>query len=269
MAKSQRLRIRELRQLYLLVGECRELGADALAWRMHMQQSLCRLLHGQLTIFTESTVVAPPGTKDWLRCDIHLDYGFGSAAERDVMNRLYENDSPMIEGSPFTPKFAANPARSLATRREVYLSDREWYRGFFYNEYIRPAYKDHALMMRLRFGPEIHLLVMQREQGEPTFELRQERLARLFVREWAKSFGTELAPRDGFSVRDLAPRLRDVLLCLLQGDSEKQAALRLGLSPHTIHDYVKMLHKRFRVQSRGELLARTRPFLRLLHDHLI
>lgn len=54
----------------------------------------------------------------------------------------------------------------------------------------------------------------------------------------------------------LSPRLRQTLDRLLAGDSEKQIAVRLRISPHTVHVYAKQLHKRFGVASRGELLAR-------------
>lgn len=56
-------------------------------------------------------------------------------------------------------------------------------------------------------------------------------------------------------MKPLPPRLKQTLTCLLAGDSEKQAARRLGLSPHTVHVYVKSLYRRFGVNSRGELLA--------------
>ena len=54
----------------------------------------------------------------------------------------------------------------------------------------------------------------------------------------------------------LAPRLRQTLERLLAGDSEKQIAARLGVSPHTVHVYVKGLYRHYGVNSRGELLAR-------------
>jgi DNA-binding NarL/FixJ family response regulator len=60
-------------------------------------------------------------------------------------------------------------------------------------------------------------------------------------------------PLDGIS---LSPRSREVLTCLLNGDSEKQIALRLRISPHTVHTYVKKLHQALGVNSRGELLSR-------------
>ena len=42
----------------------------------------------------------------------------------------------------------------------------------------------------------------------------------------------------------------------MEGDSEKQVAMRMGLSRTTVHQYVTMLYRRFDVQSRAELLAR-------------
>lgn len=54
----------------------------------------------------------------------------------------------------------------------------------------------------------------------------------------------------------LSPRMRQTLERLLAGDSEKEIAARLRLSPHTVHVYVKTLYRRFGVCSRGELFAR-------------
>jgi len=56
---------------------------------------------------------------------------------------------------------------------------------------------------------------------------------------------------------DLSRRLRQTLDALITtGDSEKQIADRLGISPHTAHQYVKTLFRRFGVNSRAELMAK-------------
>jgi DNA-binding CsgD family transcriptional regulator len=47
-----------------------------------------------------------------------------------------------------------------------------------------------------------------------------------------------------------------VLRCLLEGDGDKQIAARLGLTRHTMNQYVKTIFRHFGVQSRAELLAR-------------
>jgi DNA-binding CsgD family transcriptional regulator len=47
-----------------------------------------------------------------------------------------------------------------------------------------------------------------------------------------------------------------VLDRLLRGHTEKQISAALRLSPHTVHQYVKLIYKRLGVHSRGQLLAR-------------
>ena len=53
----------------------------------------------------------------------------------------------------------------------------------------------------------------------------------------------------------LSPRARQTLSLLLEGAGEKQVAAKLGLSPHTVHVYVKELYRKHRVCSRAELLV--------------
>lgn len=54
----------------------------------------------------------------------------------------------------------------------------------------------------------------------------------------------------------LPPRLRRTLERLLAGESEKTAARAMGISHHTVHEYVKQIYKHFGVNSRGELMAK-------------
>ncbi len=65
---------------------------------------------------------------------------------------------------------------------------------------------------------------------------------------------------DPSSPTRLPPRVQETLACLLEEDGEKQAAARLGLSPATVHQYVKVLYRHYRVASRAELLARVLRF---------
>src|SRR5665213_4267203 len=53
----------------------------------------------------------------------------------------------------------------------------------------------------------------------------------------------------------LPPRVRQTLARLLAGDSEKQIAIHLQVSQHTVHVYVKTIYRSFDVNSRGELLS--------------
>ena len=53
----------------------------------------------------------------------------------------------------------------------------------------------------------------------------------------------------------VALRYRRVLERLLTGQSEKEVASCLGLSRHTVHEYVKRIYKQLGVSSRAELMA--------------
>jgi DNA-binding NarL/FixJ family response regulator len=55
--------------------------------------------------------------------------------------------------------------------------------------------------------------------------------------------------------KQLSPRLRETLDCLLSGSSEKTIAKDLSLSPHTVHGYVKLIYRHFKVKSRAQLLS--------------
>lgn len=67
---------------------------------------------------------------------------------------------------------------------------------------------------------------------------------------------SDLAVPDDYQVRELSPRQKQVLWMLCSGDGEQQIATRLGISLHTVHDYVKALHKHFGVSSRAELIVK-------------
>jgi DNA-binding CsgD family transcriptional regulator len=68
-------------------------------------------------------------------------------------------------------------------------------------------------------------------------------------------FATPVASLPTNAAADLAPRHQKVLSHLLAGGSEKALADQLGLSRHTIHEYVRAIYRKFNVNSRSELMA--------------
>ena len=54
----------------------------------------------------------------------------------------------------------------------------------------------------------------------------------------------------------LRPRHRQTLDWLLTGASEKEIAAALGLSVHTVHQYIKAIYRSHKVRSRAQLMAR-------------
>ena len=79
---------------------------------------------------------------------------------------------------------------------------------------------------------------------------------RRLVAELCKLLGAQFSDGVAPHASGLSPRMRQTLELLVRGDSERQIALKLKISPHTVHVYVKQLYKRFNASSRGELLSR-------------
>ena len=73
-----------------------------------------------------------------------------------------------------------------------------------------------------------------------------------------RSMLEEMAPRKlSFDLtQGFSKRMTETLQLLLAGDSEKEVAAKLNLSPHTVHIHVKKLYKRLDVSSRAELMAK-------------
>ena len=98
--------------------------------------------------------------------------------------------------------------------------------------------------------------VLLRKPGSPPFDARAARLSHLI---WAEAHPLHTLGLDATladTLAPLSPRARQVLALLVDGQSVKQVAYQLGLSPHTVNDHCKAIHRRFGVNSRGELLRR-------------
>jgi DNA-binding CsgD family transcriptional regulator len=105
-------------------------------------------------------------------------------------------------------------------------------------------------LYRVRGTGHWEALALFRALGRSPFNCLDVAKIRLFHEEIGRLWDRQ-APR----LTPLRPRLEEILRALMVGLSEKEIAADLGLSQHTVHDYIKALHKTYRVRSRGELLA--------------
>jgi DNA-binding CsgD family transcriptional regulator len=252
MGKSQRPSLHELRDIYLLVGECCEVGADPLAWCRRMHDGLADVLKLQVGVYMMGP--APAFMREPDPSDVAMAWGWPSASSE----RLYLEylSTKQMTRDPAAARMAQIRSPWVTRRRCEVLDDRDWYRSVAFNEWHRRSGVDDHLMSVGPVGPErILLLSLWRTVGDRRFQAREATLARLFHREIALLLGRKLAPFSRGPAEGLPPRVRQVLALLVEGLSEKQVARELAISPHTVHDYTKRLHQHFRVASRGELLA--------------
>lgn len=253
--ESIRVRAQDLRAVYLLVGECCELGADPLVWRRHMLQRLNEFFGAAASVDIEATFdPASPGVGATPQLAMTVDHL--GASEREFLVRCLQ-EMP-LEANPLGMSVASRrPAGgAVAAVRREHVADSHWRRCPFLTDYFAPLGWDDMMIAMVDVPGGFRCCNFARERRSGNFPLRAARMLELFVGELARIPATRLAPLSGGSLLELPPRLRDVLVAMTHGDNEKQIAVRLGISRNTVHEYVRRLFARFGVSSRGQLLVR-------------
>jgi DNA-binding CsgD family transcriptional regulator len=247
------LSLREVRAAFRLVGECRELGADVVEWRRHLIAGLCRLTGAQVGLIGELDY-SPDA---WLK-PLHIeDVGWACPADRRrVLEQFLVSD---VYGRDLSALrfFGILPIKLRTIHRGQIISDAEWTGSAVFNDFVRLGGLDLGILSQQTSsrGEHTNSVILYPSFGAARLPERSRRLVHLAQQELGPLLGTALAAARDPGWSNLPPRWRQTLDCLLEGDSEKQAALRLGISQLTIHEYVRGLYQHFGVSSRGELLA--------------
>jgi DNA-binding CsgD family transcriptional regulator len=257
MSESGSLRSCDVRAILQLVGECRELGDDGVVWRAHLIETLGHLVDADLGSAGEmqgcrSLAVRDLGVIHWVRGGLinpalidaaMIEFRRDPACAPTILEYLRRNP---LEGG-------------LCLMRKELLDDRAWYASRDYQLIQQSCGLDHILWC---FRPiseaetdENSGIILTRAAGKRNFSARDRLLVREVHAVLAPLIGGPLRRFRDPSPRDLAPRARQVLACLLEGDGDKQVASRLALSVHTVNQYTKHIFRHFGVQSRAELLA--------------
>jgi DNA-binding CsgD family transcriptional regulator len=252
MAEPGHLRLEDVRAALRLVGECRDLGYDPALWMRHAFEGLCRLVGARVVLGGEGHWDRPTGPLTPISSAL---VGLSGTVERDFVSRIRAGG---LRADVITERLQVTPGRHLTRARRQLLPDPAWYGSSQYIDYHRPAGIDHCAASVLELpGGRALMTGAHRSVGERDFSARELLLVHLFHDELGRLIGPVLvSAEDALSPTRLPPRVRETLGCLLEGDGEKQAAARMGLSRATVHQYVKALYRHYRVASRAELLAR-------------
>jgi len=261
--KSSRLGEEDFRAVYRLIGECRELGDDPVIWLQHFYAGLARLIGADVVMGGEMGGVPfgpmrTLGVTDW---GFDLNRGFD---RKGWLAALAWFDADPLAHPVFRSVIEQLHHRSSVTMpRQQLLEDRLWYPSRAFNEVNRLMGTDAVIESFLPIAEtsdgknrDMSGIVICRALGRRQFQDREVRLASFLHEEITPLIGRSLARFEEPSASMLAPRVRQVLRCLLEGDGDKQIAVRLNLSPHTVNQYLKTIYRHFGVSSRAELLAR-------------
>lgn len=259
MPRSAALRATDVKAVYELVGECRDLGDDPVLWRLHLFAGLARLAEGGVVMGGEfagirSGRTVPVGLVDW-----GWENGFNRIGWERAMAELRAN--PRLTRNVTFTRYVARTAAAdgACLARTDLIDDRTWDRAWDYRNMVEPGGADHSLFCFrsiLGTGDEYDGVIVARALGQVDFSARDKAVVAEAMATVAPLIGGSLARFHDPSPAALAPLARRVLRCLLDGDADKQVAARLDITRHTVNQYAKVIYRHFGVQSRAELLAR-------------
>ncbi|MBN9521333.1 helix-turn-helix transcriptional regulator [bacterium] len=259
MPHSAALRLADLQAVFQLVGECRELGDEPARWHNHLFAGLARLTGGGVVMGGELVGVRTGRTAYVGAADWGWENGFNRVGWERALAEL--RDNPQLTRTMTVARYVTRTAEcdGACLARTDLIADRDWDRAWDFRNIVEPAGADHSVYC-FRSIPGLMAqhtgVIIARALRQSDFTVRQKEIVREAMAAIAPLVGGPLARLGEPSPRDLPPRGRQVLRCLLEGDSDKDVANRLGLTRNTVNQYAKVIFALFGVRSRAELLAR-------------
>lgn len=256
MSRSSRLRLDEIRAVFRLLNEVQELRADRSACARRIVGGLCELLRARQGALLRWSGFSPRGE---LRL---LQFVPGGQWECPAAAAAWEGlmEQPNWRGDPILDAATRVGGTVVTCRRSQLVSDRDWYSSEVANVVAKQARIDPHMVCWYRRPAggedEVRGVALHRAWGDRDFREHERQLFHLFNEELYRLDREGKLDGRPDPAAGLTPRQREVLMCLLRGDSEKEAARRLAVSRFTVNDHVKAIYRRLGVSSRGELAAR-------------
>lgn len=249
---SRRFTLREAQDVYLLIGECRAIGADGVVWRRHLVDRLREMWDIDIGFFADHVVVGAPGDPEgWIKPTAIIDRGWENDRERQIYWRYIRHGR--YEGNPMFGMLASTTRIQVATRRDL-MPDDAWYASPFYRDYISEIGLDDFIGCVCYYGVgKGQTLYLQRRFGREPIARRHVHLLRLICIELLRRQPQELQDVHESVLTTMPRRMLQTLACLLIGHTAKETAELLGVSIHTVQEHVKRLYKRSGTSNRAEL----------------
>lgn len=262
MSKSQKLRDSEIRAVYRLLSDLREMRHDRPALHRHLIETLGTMV-GATGGFAADIADWRPGGTPQLESFTPTTNGLEVVAQAlrtlAANNNLWDDPTftfgihhtGPVDSVPFHELVSPQNLKHFPLTRQMQVETGHvdhlvaWHQK-------RPPNASEAGPAGDIFGVSMH----RYGKKEKLFAGREIAIARLLFEElhWLHTTGRLASPGPD---RDALPaRQRAVLDLLLDGLAPKQIAPRLNMSLHTVRDHIRRLYERFDVDGREALTAK-------------
>ncbi|MBB4120748.1 response regulator transcription factor [Martelella radicis] len=149
----------------------------------------------------------------------------------------------------------------LAGQFRVFMLDElatpEWFESYSYKTFYRSLDRLDSIWVGIPINADAEIQIgFHRALSQPRFSERERRIVAHALRGIRWFYRLQMLSEGiGVASEPLTPMESKVLCDLLQGLSERQIAENNGQSPHTVHDHVKRIYRKYGVSSRASLMA--------------
>lgn len=115
---------------------------------------------------------------------------------------------------------------------------------------------DHFMLSVYPLVPHGYSAIgLHRHVGKAGYSERDRTIVHILMQQvdWLHHAGTDVPAAKEYV--SLSPRERQIMIYVLAGGARQEIAAKIGLSEHTVADYMKQIYHKFNVNSRAELLA--------------
>lgn len=253
--------LHDLRQVFEIVHECRELWADPQAWEDHLLRRAAEFTHCRVAF---RMGIVDEGGRPGDNVLAAADVGWDTLSERQTL--LAGIAEKPLSYSPLWNAFirAMPNATGLTALQSTLIGERAWHASEMYDQHIRPTHVGEALLSAVRLehtGTWDHWCISN-DRADPAPSPREAALVAFLHEQIAAMIGHDLTTWRDRSLEGISARRRQVLQLLLDGHSEKEIATKLDRSTPTVREHIAYLYRHFGVSSRSQLAAyfvRRRP----------
>lgn len=252
MKLSQRLRLSDVRDVFRLLTDVRELRHDPRQQEMLIVDAMVKLLDADFGHAIRYANFRPD------RATAVKQVTYGSVQDRTVCAYISEfgrkhdiNDDPIKH----VTWDKAGPVYTTTRAAEIQFKDLRRYKIF--EEMVEPARIHDAMFTFFRYpgSHDTRGYSFVRTLDKPEFTEREKRITHLLCHELYELYLLgSLEERNPLDT--LPPRLARTAEGLLTGLSQKKIADQYSLSYETVRSYTKELYERLHVSSREELMAK-------------
>lgn len=248
----------DIERIYALWDELADFDVSRMAEaRTHLLSGVCDMIDARQA--------------DWIGAvrfvdNMHRDPLFGwrprslsALYPDDETARIIQEAFALMEQG--TPDITTIRNAELAGTFRVFMLDElataEWFEGDAYKNYYRGIDRLDSIWVGIPINADAEIQIgFHRALSQTPFCERDRQIVSHALRGIRWFYRLQMLSEGiGVAREPLTPMEGNVLQGLLQGFSERKIAENIGQSPHTTHDHVKRIYRKYGVSSRSALMA--------------